>query len=85
MLRTLGKSKFIFLSFHNFAVQNYNFFVIYARVSDIFSRTCARSLIYKIYTYEDKRIFMFYNINSQYCPKTPQNPIFYKMRIFSTL
>ena len=23
MLRTLGKSKFIFLSFHNFAMQNY--------------------------------------------------------------
>ena len=30
MLRTLGKSKFIFLSFHNYAAQNYNKYLIYA-------------------------------------------------------
>ena len=30
MLSTLGKSKFIFWLFHNFALQRYNFFLIYA-------------------------------------------------------
>ena len=89
MLRTLGKSKFIFLSFHNYAAQNYNKYLEYTM---FLAKKCSLSLLKRdfvctklsFYTSTDCSLYFFAPIffTLQRYKKTLKSLFFAQKRLF---